>query len=145
MLVAAICKTATKAIFCNQHIITQVQQQTGNKMDGEITDSRAIFNYLYFNPSCCYLYLPPRNKISTAQQQKVDINVVEIWDNKVPKHQFGYPSAWHAMILLVENSDRIASEQLLSIHYCCQSERHSRALRSSSESTIKTLRCACCL
>ena len=37
--------------------------------------------------------------------------VVEIWDNKVPNHQFGYPSAWHAMILLVDNSDRIASVQ----------------------------------
>ena len=37
------------------------------------------------------------------------MKVVEIWDNKVPNHQFGYPSAWHAMILLVDNSDRTAS------------------------------------
>ena len=41
-----------------------------------------------------------------------EVLLVEIWDNKVPKHQFGYPSAWQAMILLVENSDRIASGQL---------------------------------
>ena len=39
------------------------------------------------------------------------IMILEIWDNKVPRHQFGYPSAWQAMILLVENSDRIASAQ----------------------------------
>ena len=42
-------------------------------------------------------------------------------------------------------TESLVEQRETKIHYCCQSERHSRALRSSSESTIKTLRCACCL
>ena len=52
-------------------------------------------------------------KLVTIKKGKINrlsiVKLVEIWDNKVPNHQFGYPSAWHAMILLVDNSDRIAS------------------------------------
>jgi len=73
--------------------------------------------------------------------------VVEIWDNKVPRHQFSgilqLGMQWFCWSII--RTESLVEQRETKIHYCCQSERHSRVLRSSSESTIKTLRCACCL